>query len=124
MKRPSSKMRQRAKELRRALTVSEQRLWNWLRNRSFSGYKFRRQVPAGGYVLDFYCAELKLVIEVDGAHHARLDVAEYDDDRTTWLNAHGVQVVRIQNVVLAKDARLVQDQIQWAIERCVKELGR
>jgi very-short-patch-repair endonuclease len=62
-------LRQRAKEMRRAPTRSENRLWSWLRDRRFDGYKFRRQYPIGRYVLDFYCAELKLAIEVDGRHH-------------------------------------------------------
>jgi len=57
----SDHMRDRARQLRHAPTVSEQRLWNWLRNRTFAGFKFRREEPIGPYVADFYCARLKLV---------------------------------------------------------------
>ncbi|HEX6159505.1 MAG TPA: endonuclease domain-containing protein [Thermoanaerobaculia bacterium] len=78
-------MRSRAKELRRAMTLSERRLWNWLRNRSFGRYKFRRQVPIGPYVLDFYCPALKLSIEVDGRQHEMDWMIDYDGARTTYL---------------------------------------
>src|SRR5438067_3713299 len=100
--RASEHMRERAKENRRTLTVSEQRLWKWLRNRSFSGYKFRRQVPIDHDVVDFYCAELKLVIEVDGHHD--FEVSDYDTERTVRLRRHGIEVVRIANEVLARDS--------------------
>src|SRR5437016_4832048 len=83
--RVSTPMRERAKALRKSLTVSEQRLWNWLRNRSFSGYKFRRQVPIDRYVVDFYCAELRLAIEVDGHHHETQWNDAYDTQRTLHL---------------------------------------
>jgi len=122
MKRAIPRMRDRAKELRRALTVSEQRVWNWLRNRAFSGYKFRRQVPAGPFILDFYCAELRLVIEVDGAQHSRIDVAEADSECTASLRANGMHVIRVENVLIAKDPFLVQEQLKWAIETRVNEL--
>lgn len=87
------------------MTVSEQRLWNWLRNRTFGGFKFRRQVPAGRYVLDFYCPALKLAIEVDGQHHETPWTAEYDDERTRYLQSQGIDVVRITNKLLARPTR-------------------
>ncbi|HEV8659207.1 MAG TPA: DUF559 domain-containing protein, partial [Thermoanaerobaculia bacterium] len=55
--------------MRKAPNRGEARLWSWLRNRRFGDYKFRRQHPIGNYVVDFYCRELKLVIELDGAKH-------------------------------------------------------
>ncbi|HEU4887388.1 MAG TPA: endonuclease domain-containing protein [Thermoanaerobaculia bacterium] len=94
-------MRGRAKGLRRSMTVSEQRLWNWLRNRTLGGFKFRRQVPVGRYVLDFYCPALKLAIEVDGQQHETLWMAEYDGERTLYLRSQGIEVVRITNKLLA-----------------------
>ena len=62
--RPSMTMLDHARRMRRAPTRSEDRLWSWLRDRRFSGQKFRRQVPIGRYILDFYCPRLKLVIEI------------------------------------------------------------
>ena len=117
-------MRDRARQLRQSLTISEQRLWNWLRNRTFSGFKFRRQAPIGRFVADFYCAELKLVIEVDGHHHETIDMSEYDSQRTLYLRARGVEVVRITNELIARDSLTAEQVIQWAIETRSAELRR
>jgi very-short-patch-repair endonuclease len=108
-------MRGRARELRRTLTVSEQRLWNWLRNRTLDGCKFRRQVPVGPYVLDFYSPALKLAIEVDGQQHGTLWMSDYDSARTTYLRARNIDVVRIDNALLARDSWMVEDIIRDAI---------
>ena len=70
----------RARILRRALTPPEARLWVHLRRRALDGLKFRRQHPAGVYVLDFYCAEAMLAVEVDGESHEGR--GEYDARRT------------------------------------------
>jgi very-short-patch-repair endonuclease len=113
-------MHDRAKQLRQSATVSEQRMWNWLRNRSFSGFKFRRQVPVARYVLDFYCPSLKLGIELDGRQHDMIDVILHDDQRTTYLKARGIEVVRIENELLAKDAAMVEAVIEYAIAQRVK----
>ncbi|WP_299173381.1 endonuclease domain-containing protein [uncultured Brevundimonas sp.] len=82
----------RARILRRALTPPEARLWVHLRRRALGGLKFRRQHPAGVYVLDFYCAEARLAIEVDGDCHAGR--GEHDARRTRWLETQGMAVVR------------------------------
>jgi very-short-patch-repair endonuclease len=115
-------MRDRARQLRQSLTISEQRLWNWLRNRTFSGFKFRRQAPIGRFVADFYCAGLKLVIEVDGHHHETIDMSEYDSERTLYLRARGVEVVRITNELIARDSFTAEQVIHWAIETRSAEL--
>lgn len=99
------------------MTLSERRLWNWLRNRSFGRYKFRRQVPIGPYVLDFYCPALKLSIEVDGRQHEMDWMIDYDGARTTYLKREGIEVVRIPNALLARDSWMVEDIIQAAVTR-------
>ncbi len=58
-----------ARSLRKQETPQEVKVWARLRSRQFLGYKFRRQVPIGQYVVDFYCAEKKIIIEIDGGHH-------------------------------------------------------
>lgn len=63
--------------------------------RQFAQYKFLRQKPIGGYIVDFYCSELRLVIEIDGDSHA--ETVEYDAERTHFLNALGLQVDRYNN---------------------------
>jgi len=97
-------------------TRSEARLWTWLRRRRFSGHKFRRQHPLGRYVLDFYCAELKLALEIDGRHHETEWMGEYDDERTRFLRRRGIEVIRIANELLARDPELVAECIEAAIQ--------
>lgn len=86
-----------AKTLHRSQTKAERLLWSELRNRKFEGVKFRRQHPIGKYIADFYCNELKLVIEVDGAVHNSQDQREYDTSRTQELNEKGIVVIRFTN---------------------------
>ena len=74
----------RARELRRELTPAEQKLWQCLRGGQIDGAQFRRQHAVGTYIVDFFCAKSKLVIEVDGDMHS--DQIEYDAERTQWLN--------------------------------------
>jgi len=89
-----------ARRLRRDQTDVELKLWWRLRNRQLCGAKFRRQHPVGSFIVDFCCPEARLVIEVDGGHHAVQ--READARRTTWLEGHGNTVLRFwDNDVLA-----------------------
>jgi len=92
-------------------------MWCWLRNRRFAGFKFRRQVPIGRYIVDFYCAALKLVVELDGTHHRSPGMDEYDDRRTYYLRRLGMRVLRIPNEILIRDSEIVVEMIQEAIDR-------
>jgi very-short-patch-repair endonuclease len=80
-----------ARELRRPLSEAEARLWCVLR-RSTLGAPFRKQHPVGPYMLDIYCAPLKLCVEVDGSQHRGQEA--YDDARTEFLNDQGIEVIR------------------------------
>ena len=84
-----------ARRLRRDQTDAEQMLWARLRNRQLDGWKFRRQVPLGKFVVDFVCYDEKLVVELDGGQHGE----NPDDDatRTAWLEARGFRVLRFWN---------------------------
>ena len=104
-----------ARDMRREPTREEERLWSWLRDRRCSGFKFRRQTPLGPYIVDFYCAELKLVIEVDGEHHQTAWMSEYDGRRSLMLGKRGIRVLRIPNELLVSDSLLVGEQIDAAI---------
>jgi len=86
-----------ARELRKNQTDAEQLLWGLLRDRRFLGKKFRRQHPVGRYILDFYCHEEKLALEIDGGQHNPEDQREYDDKRTALLNEQGIRVIRFWN---------------------------
>ena len=86
---------QRAREMRRKPTEPERRLWQKLRRKQLDGYKFRRQHPIGRFIVDFYCHQARLVVEVDGDSHAFQE--EYDAARTAWLEAQGLHVIRFDN---------------------------
>ncbi len=91
----------RARALRQNQTDAERLLWKYLRNRQLFGYKFRRQVPIGPYIIDFVCLSLKLIVEVDGSQH--MSNINYDYTRTQYLEDHGFHVVRFwNNEVLAQ----------------------
>jgi very-short-patch-repair endonuclease len=111
----------RARELRRLSTATERKLWYWLRHRYLSGYKFRRQHPLDGYILDFYCAELKLCIEVDGESHDTDERALYDARRTQFLATRGIAVVRLLNDYIDEQPDGAWDSIVMAVEEVLRE---
>ena len=88
---------QLARHLRRRETEAERALWRRLRNRQIDGWKFKRQVPFGRFVLDFFCFDADLVIEVDGGSHAEAQGIERDKVRTAYLEANGLTVIRFWN---------------------------
>jgi type III restriction enzyme len=102
---------ERVRELRRNATDAENLLWNLLRDRQLLGAKFRRQHPLGGYILDFYCHEARLAIELDGSGHLEEDRAAYDEARTKDLQALGVRVIRFWNNQVFQETRAVLDEI-------------
>ncbi|MGC4007639.1 MAG: DUF559 domain-containing protein [Pseudomonas sp.] len=83
-----------ARQLRRQQTDAERTFWGALRDRRFLGLKFRRQVPCGVYVLDFYCHDLKLAVELDGGQHLQ---SAHDCERDAWLAGRGIRVLRYWN---------------------------
>jgi very-short-patch-repair endonuclease len=84
----------RRRRLRRESTDGEAALWSELRGRRFAGYKFRRQHPCGPFIIDFFCAERHLAIELDGGQHCEPGAQAYDARRTSYLAAHGIAVLR------------------------------
>ena len=85
----------KARELRRNATDAEKLLWKRLRMGQVESHKFRRQQPIGEYIVDFVCAERKLIVEVDGGQH--VEQAAYDESRSKWLQDQGYRVVRFWN---------------------------
>jgi len=87
-----------ARRLRKNQTDAEHIMWKALRNRKLNNWKFRRQHPISeGFILDFYCAETKVAVELDGAHHRLKDQMEYDENRTKYLQELGIRTIRILN---------------------------
>jgi very-short-patch-repair endonuclease len=113
--RTSQSGQQRAKELRKELTPAEELLWDRLRNRQLAGLKFRRQHPIGRSIVDFYCAEKRLIIEVDGGIHNQ-SVHE-DLERTIVLQDRGYRVIRIKNHDIEQNIDLVLNTIAKACEQ-------
>jgi very-short-patch-repair endonuclease len=100
-----------ARELRLRNTEAEQNLWSLLRNRQFKGKKFRRQHVISNYIVDFYCNECKLVIELDGKFHTPGEAKEYDAARTALLNELGITVLRFWNEEVINDPAKVLEKI-------------
>ena len=105
---------QHARELRASQTDAEQLLWGLLRAKRFLGHKFRRQHPVEPYILDFYCDELKLAIELDGGQHA--EQVQYDERRTQTLEAQGIRVVRFWNNEVLTQTESVLEAIRLAVQ--------
>ncbi|MBO9681243.1 MAG: DUF559 domain-containing protein [Flavisolibacter sp.] len=102
---------QHAKQLRATQTPAEQKLWSLLRNKQLKGKKFRRQHAIADYVVDFYCHECKLAIELDGNHHNNEEAKEYDKARTILLNEQAITVLRFWNEEVRKDIEKVLEKI-------------
>ena len=103
--RTSSKVQQQARELRRKKTPAEVLLWERLRARRLAGLKFRRQHPVRPFILDFYCAEHRLVIELDGAILAAQ--IEQDKARTRQFELYGYRIIRFRNELVEQEIEKV-----------------
>ena len=110
--------KERRKLLRNNSTMAEVKLWNELKGRKAGGLKFRRQQGVGTYILDFYCPELKLGVELDGNSHEIKQ--EYGKERTLFLNSQGIEVLRFTNVqVLSHVTSVVNEILRYvALKRC------
>ena len=103
---------QRARELRNNPTDAERLLWQYLRNRQLKGLKFRRQCPLGSYIAGFACLAARLIVELDGSHHAEPSQARYDRVRTAWLKNQNFRVVRFWNGEVLEEMPMVLETIE------------
>jgi len=97
--------------LRANQTMHEYILWQRLRGRQFEGLKFFRQYGVGPFILDFYCPELRLAIELDGSGHLKEEVIKYDKKRTAYLQKEEIQVIRYYNTEVIEDVNAVLESI-------------
>ena len=111
----------RAREMRHPQTPAEATLWRVLRNRQ-TGCKFRRQHPIDRFIIDFYGAEAKLLIEIDGDSHIESDQADYDKARTDHLEELGYRVIRFTNDDVRYNIHAVTSEILRTIEHRIAEL--
>ena len=104
-----------AAELRERMTPAELKLWEHLRKKQLGGYKFRRQHPAGRFVLDFYCHQKKLGVELDGKIHD--NQKEYDLARTQTLEEYGLTIIRFKNEEVFNELETVLSTILNTLEQ-------
>ena len=104
-------LEERRKDLRQNLTPAEATLWKSLQRKQLKGRKFRRQHSIQNYIVDFYCASEKLIIELDGSVH--LDFAElnYDYERSLTLEKLGFKVIRFENKLVFENISFVLEEI-------------
>jgi very-short-patch-repair endonuclease len=105
-----------ARAMRHELTWAEKTLWRELKNRKLAGLKFRRQQPLGPYILDFYCPDLKLVVELDGGQHDFPEARDYDLARTQFVETEGLRVLRFWN-------SQVRENLPWVLELIRREVN-
>ena len=109
-----------AKMLRKNLTKEERHLWyDFLRDYPV---RFLRQKVLGKYIVDFYCAEAKLVIELDGSGHYTEIGIQHDEERTAFLEEYGLTVIRIPNTEIHKNFRGVCKYIDCLVEQSLSQL--
>ena len=104
-----------ARNLRKATTDAESKLWQALRARRLDGWKFRRQAPLGPYVVDFICIDARLIVEIDGGQHAERE--PYDEARTQYLRSLGFAVQRFWNHEVLGDLEAVLEHLLHILTR-------
>ena len=117
-------LRKQARQLRKQQTDAEQLLWHLLRDNNFYGFKFRRQHPVDPYVLDFYCHEAQLGIELDGGHHNEADQQSKDKKRTAFLREQGMEVIRFWNHEVLRETEGVLERLQEALTPALSQRER
>jgi len=105
-----------ALQMRKNPTEVERAMWNILRKFRHSGIPFRRQHPIEFYITDFYCHNLRLVIEVDGEVHAKKEIQSHDEGRTGELERFGIKVLRFKNSQFLNESDLVVEKINATIK--------
>ncbi|HSX25190.1 MAG TPA: endonuclease domain-containing protein [Candidatus Andersenbacteria bacterium] len=106
---PTTLLKRRS--LRKTSPEPENRLWYYIRNKNIKNTKFRRQYAIGPYITDFYCVELKLVIEIDGDSHFTDEAQAYDKERTEYFNECEIRVLRFTNTEVMKNINEVLERI-------------
>ena len=99
-----------ARRLRRDMTIAERKLWSLIRQNKL-GIHFRRQVPIGPYVADFYSRQAKLVLEVDGSQHLQEEYLQKDIQRKIFLEKRGYKILRFNNLEILNNPEGVSKQI-------------
>jgi very-short-patch-repair endonuclease len=102
----------RRKKLRNKSTYAEVFFWQQVKSRQLEGKKFRRQTSVGNYIVDFYCPEERLIVELDGEVHFDEEAIKYDKKRTEYLKSVGLTVIRFENQDVLKNTEYVLSKIK------------
>ena len=111
-----SRPTKQARHLRKVSTLAERLLWRRLRNRQLGGFRFRRQHPVGSSIVDFYCEEMRLGVELDGGGHGHPANAAADLARTILSEKEGVRVIRFWNHEVRGNVEWVLDEILFHLD--------
>jgi len=103
---------QRAKAMRENMTYAEEAVWKLLKSKNMLGLRFKPQHPIDIFIADFYCHQLKLVIEIDGGIHKSKEQKEYDIGRTAELEHWGIKVIRFTNEEVENNINQIQNEIE------------
>ena len=103
-------------ELRKSLTPAEAVLWKYLQKSQLLGKKFRRQFSIDRYIVDFFCPECRLAIELDGQGHFEIGADAYEAERTKYLENCGIRILRFENIVVFENLDAVLEAIKAAIK--------
>ena len=106
------KLEDNRKRLRNNSTPAEAALWSLIKNKQINGRKFRRQHSIGNYILDFYCPEEKLAIELDGEDHYWEEGMRRDKLKTAYIESHGIKIIRFENKLVFKDPEFILSTIK------------
>ena len=105
-----------SRQLRENMTDAERHLWAKVRMKQLRGYQFYRQKPIGDYIVDFFCSEAKLVIEIDGGQHFSDETSQYDKIRDEYMNSLGLRVLRFTNTDVLTNTDGVVERIEEEIQ--------
>ena len=111
------KLKQRAKDLRNDSTLSKVLLWKYLKGKQIKGYDFHRQKPIDNYIVDFFCPELMLALEIDGVSHIGKEKDIYDEERQKLLESFGVKFLRFNDIDVKKNIEGVLMKIEGWIDK-------
>ena len=104
-------LKELARELRNNMTFAEKATWRMLNGKQFKGYDFHRQKPIGEFIADFYCYDLRLVIEIDGITHLDKDVIKKDRIKSQYFNSIGLNILRFTDDLVLGNWMMVEKEL-------------
>ena len=113
-------LKETRRKLRRDETIAEKHMWSQLRNRQLLGLKFKRQFSIDKYIIDFYCPQFKIAIELDGNVHELEEVKEHDEERQKYLESYGINFIRVTNDEYLGNSNKAFDRIETKIKLLIK----